>query len=101
MKPQRYRCEKCGRDFFGSDGMIGRILCSKCKQKIQDEVADLEMYRPHIVFEIEGEVHVVPRAFFDAVVAGRAKIEDCQGWRSIIARIIEEWLCYTGSQGIL
>jgi hypothetical protein len=57
----------------------------------------MELYKPHIVFELEGEVHVVPASFFEDVIAGRAKYSDLANGEEILLEILSEWLFLTKS----
>jgi len=39
-------------------------------------------------------LHVIPRSFFDDVIAGKREITELEGWEKLMPSILTEWLTY-------
>lgn len=58
-----------------------------------DKVVDIEANLPHFVIPTDDNVvHVIPVSCFRRVVDGSMQIEDIEGWRPIVSKVISEWL---------
>lgn len=62
------------------------------------KVVNINDYRPHLsVWEAAGAsnvLHVIPRSFFDDVIAGKREITELEGWEKLMPSILTEWLTY-------
>ena len=62
---------------------------------LSDNVINLDEHRPHLTIPTDdGNVHVVPIAFFLAVIHGKRLITELEeGWEAITRKIVLEWCC--------
>ena len=56
------------------------------------EVVDLDAQRPHVtVFDLEGNVHVVPCLYFERLLDGRQPLEVDDETRPLLLGVIAAW----------
>ena len=57
------------------------------------EVTNIEDHRPQLNIQVApGNVHVIPKAFFEDVVNGKRDITDLEQYKEIVPVILSEWL---------
>jgi hypothetical protein len=56
-------------------------------------VTELDSYRPHVTLRTpDGNVHVIPVATFDRIIAGEISVRDIDDCDLIVRAVFSDWL---------
>jgi hypothetical protein len=56
-------------------------------------ITSIETNAPAVrITDTDGNQHVIPFQFFEAVIAGRTAFTNLTGWKKILPQIIKEWV---------